>query len=496
LKALLVFPEVPRDLDHTAIHYYLSYIWSPSPHTMLRHVRKLEPGHRLVVKDGRVTRCEAYYDLSYDGTLLAGTPAEHEEGIRERLALSVKRQMMGDVPVGAFLSGGVDSSAIVAMMSRARGEGVRCYTIQLEDEATDENANDLPYARLVAARLGADLREVRVRPDLLRFTERMVYMLDEPQADPACINVYLISEQARADGYKVLLSGAGGDDIFSGYRRHKAVAMERFWGWLPAPLRRLMAHSVQGLPVDHPLSRRVRKYFTHAGLSTEDRLMAFFLWITGEALLDLYAEPLRAELGGADTFAPLRKTLARIPRETSALNRLLYLEGKHFLPDHNLNYTDKMSMAHGVEVRVPLLDLDLAEYAIHLPPGEKQRGLKSKNAFKRAVSPFLPPEVISRPKTGFGAPLRQWIRQDLNEMVRDVLSENSLAARGLFNPAAVQRLILRNERREVDASYIIFSLMCIELWMRNFTDQTLLPGPDAYAQGGRELPDISREVLL
>jgi asparagine synthase (glutamine-hydrolysing) len=475
LKALLVFPEISDSLDLTGIHQHLSYIWSAAPTTLLKGVRKLEPGHRLVVSDGRIARNEPFYDVPYDGTRLNGSGPEHEEGIRDRLSKAVKRQMVSDVPLGAFLSGGLDSSSVVAMMQHSNAERIRCYTIGFEaDDVPDANPIDLPYAKLVAAHLGVDLQEVRIRPDVVAFAERMVYLLDEPQADPACINVYLICQQAWADGYKVLLSGAGGDDFFSGYRRHAAMYLERYWGWMPHPVRRLMAAAARGLTVGTNLSRRLQKYFTYADRSAEDRLLGYFLWMTEDALRNLYSADVRLELANYDVLEPLRHTLARIPYEHDPLNRMLYLEAKHFLPDHNLNYTDKMSMAHGVEVRVPLLDLDLVDYAVHLPPGEKQEGTHVKAAFKRAVRPYLPPEVLKRPKTGFGAPLRRWIREDLREMVRDVLSEKALRERGLFDPAAVQRLIVSNERFEIDASYIIFSLMCIEMWMRNFIDRPVL----------------------
>jgi asparagine synthase (glutamine-hydrolysing) len=470
LKALLAFPEVPRELDLQAVHQHLAYIWSAAPHTLLRSVRKLEPGYRLMARDGRIERCEPYWDLPYDGSRLPGTEAEHREELRERLAVAVERQLMSDVPVGAFLSGGVDSSAIVALMGRFQKPPVRCYTIAFEDERTDDNESDLPYARQVAAHLGADLHEVRVRPDVLGFAERMVYQLDEPQADPACINVDLICRQARADGYTVLLSGAGGDDLFSGYRRHAALHYERFWAFLPSPLRRAAAGLAGRLPVASTLGRRVRKAFQHAGESPEDRLLGYFLWAGDDVIRPLYSPAVRRELAGYDTREPLRRTLARIPGERDPLQRMLYLETKHFLPDHNLNYTDKMSMAHGVEVRVPFLDLELAAFAARLPPGEKMQGARVKALLKDAVRPWLPESVVTRSKTGFGAPLRRWIREDLREMVGDVLSPASLSRRGLFDPGQVAALIRDNEAGRIEASYLIFSLMCLEMWQRSFLE--------------------------
>jgi asparagine synthase (glutamine-hydrolysing) len=477
LKALLAFPEVPRDLDFEAVHQHLAYIWSAAPHTLLRSVRKLEPGTRLLARDGRIERQEPYWDLPYDGTRLPGTESEHREELRERLARAVERQLMSDVPVGAFLSGGVDSSAIVALMGRFQKQPVRCYTIAFADERTDDNESDLPYARQVAVHLGADLHEVRVRPDVLGFAERMVYQLDESQADPACINVDLICRQARADGYKVLLSGAGGDDLFSGYRRHAALYYERFWAFLPAALRRAAAGTAGWLPAATTLGRRVQKAFQYAGESAEERLLGYFLWAGDEVIRPLYSPGLRRELQNYDTREPLRRSLARIPREHDPLQRMLYLEAKHFLPDHNLSYTDKMSMAHGVEVRVPFLDLELAAFAARLPPGEKRQGARVKALLKDAVQPWLPEAVVTRSKTGFGAPLRRWIREDLREMVNDVLSPASLARRGLFDPDRVAALVAANAAGRIDASYLIFSLMCLEMWQRSFLEGAHAAGP-------------------
>jgi asparagine synthase (glutamine-hydrolysing) len=471
LKSLLVHPEISRELDPQAIHQYLSFIWSTAPHTMLRAVKKLEPGFRLVLENGRVTKKECFYDLPYDGARLSGTRAEHLEQLRELVAQAVRRQLVSDVPVGAFLSGGLDSSSVVAMMRVAGVERPRCYTINFgEDAPADENPHDLEFARIAAKHLNADLREVYVNPDVVDFIEKMVYVLDEPQADPACINVSLIAERTRADGYKVLLSGAGGDDIFTGYRRHLALKLERYWGWLPQPARNFLAYGVKDLGVAGKFTRRVHKYFTNAPFSAQDRLLMYFVWNTEETRRGLYAPDLARSLADYDTLAPLRETLSRIPHERDPLQQMLYLEAKHFLPDHNLNYTDKMSMLHGIETRVPLLDLDLVKFAAQLSPGEKLVGRTLKAAFKDAMRGDLPATIIDRPKTGFGAPLRRWIREDLREMVRDVLSEKSLQQRGLFDPAAVQRLIQSNENKEVDASYLIFSLMCIEMWLRNFTD--------------------------
>ncbi|HEX8242225.1 MAG TPA: asparagine synthase (glutamine-hydrolyzing) [Longimicrobium sp.] len=489
IKSLLQSGRVPRDVDPAALHYHLAYLWAPAPHTALRHVRKLRPGHALLVRGGRVEREWCHYDLPYGRAAMEGSEEEVAAALAARVEEAVERQMVADVPVGAFLSGGLDSSAVVAMMRRARPDyRPRCYSIGFRGEETTEgNPADLPYARRVAEHLGVDLSVLEIEPDAIRHLERMLWHLDEPQADPAPINALLISERARQDGMKVLLSGAGGDDLFSGYRRHYALRMERAWGWLPRPVRRGLAASARwagqggsGLAVmDRPAVRRTAKAFSHADLGGDARLAGYFAW-SGEAVRRALYTPAFAEATrGVETAAPLLDSLGRIPGEREPLNRMLYLEAKHFLADHNLNYTDKTGMAAGVEVRVPLLDLELVDFATRIPVSMKQRGRVGKAIFKRAMEPYLPHDVIYRGKTGFGAPLRRWLGNELREVVDDALSPAALARRGWFDPAAVSRLAGQDRRGEIDAAYTIFALVCIELWCRMFVDGPLPAAPRA-----------------
>jgi asparagine synthase (glutamine-hydrolysing) len=388
--------------------------------------------------------------------------------------------MVADVPVGAFLSGGLDSSAVVAMMRHVNPERRPiCYSIGFRgDRGVDGSPPDLPFARRVAEHLDVDLRVIEVEPDIVGHLERMLYFLDEPQADPAPINALLIAEQASRDGIKVLLSGAGGDDIFSGYRRHYALGLEQYWRWLPQAVRAVIAKparalanggSLGGLNLD-PVRRAV-KMFAHADFPADKRMASYFWWSSEELRRSLYSRELSEQVGGIDPGEPLCQSLARIPEEQDPLNRMLYLETKHFLADHNLNYTDKVSMAAGVEVRVPLLDLELVEFATRIPPHMKQKGRVGKAIFKKALEPDLPHNIVYRPKSGFGAPLRRWLRVELRDHVEDVLSERSLRDRGLFEPSAVRRLIELDRAGRVDGSYTIFALMCLELWARMFIDQ-------------------------
>ena len=479
LKALLLCPEVSRELDPVAIHHLLAYLWTPAPRTVLSGVSKLPPGYAMEVREGRLVWQRRYYDLPYSGERLAEREDVVIAGLRQRLQGAVERQMVGDVPVGAFLSGGLDSSAVVAMMRRAYPDSrTRCYSIGFSEGVDLEGSPmDLPYARRVAEHLGVDLCPIVVGADIIRHLERMLYHLDEPQADPAPINALLIAEQARRDGYKVLLSGAGGDDLFSGYRRHWALKMERMWGWIPQTVRRGMAGLSNSGWLGRPLPRRVRRAFAYAGMSSEDRLISYFYWTSDEVRRRLYTADFSNLLRDVDTAEPLRASLQRIPGEGDPLNRMLYLECKHFLADHNLNYTDKMGMAAGVEVRVPLLDLELIDFAVRIPPELKQRGRVGKYIFKKAMEPYLPHDVIYRPKSGFGAPVRRWLRHELKDMVDDVLSVDSLLRRGLFEPKAVQTLVRQDREGTVDAAYTIFALMCIELWCRIFVDGVPVQAP-------------------
>jgi asparagine synthase (glutamine-hydrolysing) len=332
-------------------------------------------------------------------------------------------------------------------------------------------ADDLPYARRVAQYLKVPLDVVSIHAGhMADDLERMVVQLDEPLADPAPLNVLYISQMARENGIKVLLSGAGGDDLFTGYRRHAAVHYERYWDWLPQGLRSRLEQATAALDQRKPLSRRLAKVWSGAGLTGDARLTNYFLWAKESQLLGLYTQDVRARLGQERADRPMLDFLRPLPASVQPLDKMLALEQRFFLTDHNLNYTDKMSMAVGVEVRVPFLDLDLVEHAARIPLALKQRGRVGKWVLKKAMEPYLPRDVIYRPKTGFGAPLRRWMRHELRPLLGDLLSVESLKQRGLFEPVAVQRLIEQNDMGHVDAAYTLLSLLSIEIWCRAYVD--------------------------
>lgn len=479
IKALLQDPSVSRAVDPQAVHQMLAYLWTPSPRTMLAGVRKLGPGRALLLAAGAIVRDWIYYTPPYTGAR-ASAPVET---LRRELAVhvetAVSRQLVSDVPVGAFLSGGLDSSAVVAMMRRVLpNQRITCFTVDLGSGLADEGMQeDLPYARRVAKHLDVDLVEVPIGSEAILRLAELIFLLDEPQADPAPINALLIAEAARARGIPVLLSGAGGDDLFGGYRRHWALMQERWWRWWPARMRRGLQAvadrmaSGEAVGQHSPFVRRASKMFAYAGLDNDERLASYLWWSTERMRRGLYSPEFAQASAAFETAEPMRRTLRRIPHEHEPLQRMLMLEVTHFLADHNLNYTDRAGMAVGVEVRVPLLDTDLMAFATRVPSSLKQQGRLGKALFKQAMEPYLPHDVIYRPKTGFGVPLRRWLRHELRPVVRELLSPESIRQRGYFDPDAVARLVRLDADGALDGTYTIFALMCLELWFRTFIDQ-------------------------
>ena len=471
IKALLHLVPAATELDPAALHRYLTFLYCPGDGTPLRRVRKVCPGEALLVRDGTIARRWTWYSLpACRGVRAHLSPVDAVAGTEAAVRNAVHRQLVADVPVGAFLSGGLDSSAVVAF-ARERAPGIRCFSIETRGGAEPGTRDDLPYAQRVAAHLGVSLDVVTIDAGCMAMdVEEMIAHLDEPLADPAALNVLYIARLARQHGLKVLLSGAGGDDLFGGYRRHAALAFRRYWAWLPRSMRSALERASGRLDRRQPRFRRLAKFFDGGALAGDAHVANYFVWSQEPVLRSLYTPAFRDAGGHEPAVAPLLDFLAGVPGSVPPLGRMLAVEQRFFLPDHNLTYTDKMSMAAGVEVRVPFLDLDLVEHAAAVPVSLKQRGTVGKWVLKKAMERHLPADVIHRPKTGFGAPLRRWMRHELRPLMHETLSEARLRSRGLFAPDAVQRLIRQNDAGEVDASYTLFSLMCVEIWCRRFLD--------------------------
>lgn len=471
MKALLKETSIPRRIDAQAVFNYITYLWCPAPRTMLYAVKKLLPGHALLVEQGCLKRFWRFYDLPYTQEKFTGSPEEAAELLRNKLAESVRRQMVADVPVGAFLSGGLDSSSIVYFgREHAGGERLDCFTIAFSDEAWQREGMtaDLPYAKRVAKELDVNLDVIEVGPEMAQEFGQMVFQLDEPQADPAALNVQFISRLARMNDIKVLLSGAGGDDIFSGYRRHEALALEKLWLWLPQIGLNLAKSILSNIGVMHPGVRRFARLLRNSARDDLQRIAQYFSWVDPLRRNSLISSKMRMELCDGVGEDPLMATLRTLDKAMAPIDKMLYLEAKYFLADHNLNYTDKMSMAESVEVRVPFLDKDLVAFATSLPPGYKQRGREGKWLFKKAMEPLLPRDIIYRPKTGFGAPVRHWLKDELKPLVEEFLSDEVIRQRGLFDASGVRRFLRDDAEGRVDGAYTILAMMCVEMWCREF----------------------------
>jgi asparagine synthase (glutamine-hydrolysing) len=471
LKSILQESSVSRELNPQALHYHLRYLWCPSPHTMIGAIKKLSPGNALVIEGGAIKKQWQYYDLPYSNPIENYSESEAIELVQDKFKAAVKRQLIADVPVGAFLSGGLDSSAIVAMVKEIdSGRDLQCFTMDFDTSFNKSEGaiDDLPYAKRVAKHLGVNLNIVQARPDIVKQLDMMVYHLDEPQADPAALNTFLIANLAKENGIKVLLSGTGGDDIFTGYRRHYALMQERYWRGLPSFARKLLAITANKIPEKNPLLRRMAKTFRYADLDQDKRIASYFYWLPPKQEYQLLSEDYRINLQDIESEDVVLQTASSMTNKIPFLNQMLCLEAKYFLADHNLAYVDKMSMAASVETRVPFLDIELIDLATRLPLSMKYRGRVGKWILKKAMEPYLPKDIIYRQKTGFGAPLRHWIKNDLQELISDSLSESTMKRRGLFDATAVQQLIADNQSGKIDAAYTIFTLLCVEKWCENF----------------------------
>jgi asparagine synthase (glutamine-hydrolysing) len=467
IKALLAALPRPR-LRHDVVAEYLTFLWVPDPDTLFDGIYKLPPGHYATFADRRLNVTQ-YWDMAF-----APEPRPEKEwadAVRRTVRSAVRRQMVSDVPLGSFLSGGIDSSAIVAEMSTVAHQ-VATFTVggRERDMMHEIVPDDVRYARRIAARYRVDYHEQVLEPRVTDLLPKLIWHLDEPVADPAAITTYLICTAAR-EKLTVILSGMGGDEIFAGYPRHLAAALGRRLDLLPramrAGMRRLVANNLTlGRPGRLRGPRRnLMKLARGLDAPAWERYLTYCSYYKPRELGVLLSK----DTPMGDPFRRHRAYLERVRRE-HWLNQLLYLDIKTFLPCLNLTYTDKMSMAAGAEVRVPLLDDELVALSGRIPPELKLHRLTRKYVFKQSMKGILPSEVVKRPKAGFGAPVRAWLAGELDPMLSDVLSPEVVKARGLFEPAEVARLIAANRSGQEDNALRIWALMTLELWQRTFLD--------------------------
>jgi asparagine synthase (glutamine-hydrolysing) len=465
IKALLPLMTRAPTLDARAINRYLSYMWCPGEGTPFQEVRKVRPGEMLVVCRGNVISRQRFQYGPDERTEVVDAAS-----FRCELEKAVRRQLIADVPVGSFLSGGLDSSSVVAFAVRHNPEIV-CFTIEQDGQEDTGVQSDLPFAVTVAKHLNVRLESVKLRSQqMCDELPGIIGQLDEPQTDPAALATQIIARRARALGVKVLLSGVGGDDILAGYRRHTALYWLELFGPVPSGIGAVMRHALRYLDHRRTLVRQLARIAERAGSSRRDQLVGLFAWNGRGVTESLFTDRMRQQLLHCQADQPFTEFLERLPLNEHLVKQCLALEQEYYLPDHNLAYADKMSMAEGVEIRVPLLDREIVRICRAQPGGRLMRRGVPKALLKDAMRGILPDQVINRQKVGFGAPVRRWIANELREVVHDCLSPTRLRNRGLFEPGCVAELIDRNEHGHVDGAYLILALVCLELWMRQFMD--------------------------
>jgi len=470
IKALFAIPGMQRTVDLAALDQFMTFLWTPGPNTAFSGVFKLPPAHYLVYRDGAIEVTE-YWDLKFeeDDSL---SESEWIERVREQVSRSVGSQLLADVPLGAFLSGGIDSSSIVALMSSLSDFKPTTYTFGFrnEDLRYDILEDDVKYARMAGELFDTDYHEALLEPRVIELLPKLVYHMDEPVADPAILTSYLICRSAR-ERLTVLLSGMGGDEVFAGYPRHSAMRIAEAYNMIPQFLSRPV---VDALPGARPgrltaLFRNTKKLARSAALPERERYLGFGTYFTEAEKGELYNGELARAALDFDAYAEHQRYFDRVADE-DFINQMLYVDMKTFLPCLNLNYTDKTSMATSMEVRVPLLDHELIELAARIPAALKLKGLTGKYILKRAAEAWLPREIIRRKKAGFSAPVRAWLVRDLRDMVEDVLSESNIRSRGYFEYPFVRKLIDDNLSGREDNSLKVFQLLTLELWHRAFID--------------------------
>jgi asparagine synthase (glutamine-hydrolysing) len=464
IKALLQDPGVEKTLDPQALDDYLTYLYIPAPKTIFQRIRKLRPGHTLTVSDGRL-REQEYWDLAFkpkDGL----SEAEYATGLLEKLRESVDMHLMSEVPLGAFLSGGIDSSAVVGLMAGLLKQPVNTASIGFREAGFDE----LPYARAVAQRFQTHVHERTVAAEAAKILDALVWHFDEPFADSSMVPTYYVSQVAR-ECVTVCLSGDGGDENFAGYRRYRFDVLEnQLRSRLPAGLRQPLFRVLGSLyPKADWLPRifRAKTLFANLALSPERAYYHTMSWFTPQMKHLLYSVAFKRELGEYDPFSVMNVYFERC-RDLDSLSRIQYVDVKTYLVDDILTKVDRASMAHSLEVRVPLLDHEVMEYAASIPAAYKLRHGEGKYIFKKALRSMLPEDILYRPKMGFTIPLAQWFRGELKGMFEASIFAEDAFIGSFCNQDVIRRWWGQHQRGTRDYAPYFWALLVLECWGQRF----------------------------
>jgi asparagine synthase (glutamine-hydrolysing) len=483
IKALLHHPRVKREADTQAIADFLSVRYVPGPATLFAGIYKVQPGHWLLYENGSL-RIERYWDFTF-GETERRPINEYIEGIQTHIRRAVAERMMADVPVGAMLSGGVDSSIVTGIMSELTDHKVKTFAVGFDHP----DYNELPYARLVADHFGTDHYELVVRSsDLTAYWPLLTWHRDEPVSEPSDLGVYLVSRLARQH-VKVVLSGEGGDELFAGYPKYVVDWLAKYYHILPAAIRDGMITPL----LDHlPYSmRKLKTAARNISQPAPQRWMAWFGIFNGQLKEQLLAGSVKASID-LDASRAFRRWLEQNPQRDD-LSAMLYLDTKIWLPDNLLMKGDKMTMAASLEGRIPLLDHQLIEYAASIPSDIKIRPFRAKYLLKRAFADFLPAPILTRKKMGFNVPTGIWFREGQRGFITSLLLSERMRSRGYFNVDFVARMLREHLEGRTNYQAQLFTLASLELWFRVFIDSPRLEIPQAPAQ---ELLEVEGAALL
>jgi asparagine synthase (glutamine-hydrolysing) len=459
MKAILAMPEVPRELDMAAMNFYLTNGYIPAPWSIFKHIRKLGEASCLVYQNGRIAE-KPYWELPQPEPDRARTEEEYAQELEALLFDAVRCRLLSDVPLGAFLSGGIDSSAVVAMMAQANSQPTKTFTIDFAEKTFSE----IDDARRVADHCRTQHQVLQVATDAINLLPKLVWHFDEPFADSSAIPTYYVSKMAR-EHVTVILSGDGGDELFAGYVNYLKKDEYANWLRLPASWRRMTFGRVADvLPIQAPMRNAV-KYIATASSDDGPAALGLYPYIKD----DVTAPSIRQELQKHDVAAPRRQILSKF-KTTNKLTRLQLADTRLYLPGDILVKVDRMSMANSLETRAPLLDYRLVEFATRLPASLKMRNGVSKYLLRKVLRRYLPETTLAKKKQGFAVPLNQWLQKSLNGFTHEVLLDGRCRNRGIFNPIVVQQVLKSHAEGRRDYSAWIWLLLNLELWFHAFVD--------------------------
>ncbi len=464
MKVLLEHGGVKREIDHGALDAYLTFGYVPEEMCIFKGVQKLEPGHFLIFKNGEV-RTERYWDFDYSREQLSASEDEIAANLLDKLRDAVGVRLMSEVPLGAFLSGGVDSSAVVGLMSQILDQPVKTFSIGFNEDSFDE----LKYARFAAEHFKTDHHEFILTPDFVDIVDDLVWHFDEPFADPSSLPTYMISKLAR-EHVTVILSGDGGDELFAGYTRYVTESNQGALASLPRAVRQNL---IRPLSEILPHGTRGKNYLYNISLDDAGRYIDSISHFNGPRKRMLYSAGVKSKMNGSmELGEKLFQKITANMKSGDPVENLLYLDSKTYLPGDILTKVDRMSMASSIEARSPLLDHKLIEYVTRIPSKLKLKGNETKYIFKKAVEGFVPSEILYREKQGFGVPIGDWINMQLKERITSDLSDRRSLDRGYFDAGYVSLLLDEHRRGRRDHSYALWTLWMLELWHRRYIDRS------------------------